>query len=76
METIHIVLDRRLLEATDRAARPTRRSRSALVLDALREHLRRLEVRVLEEQDRQGYVKNPDVGEGRKWEAEAAWPAE
>jgi hypothetical protein len=45
-----------------------------LVLDALREHLRRLEFWVLEERDRQGYLKNPDVGEGGKWEAEAAWP--
>jgi len=39
----------------DQAAKGTRRNRSALVSDALREHLRRLEVRGREERDRQGY---------------------
>jgi mRNA interferase MazF len=46
MKTIQIVLDKRLLEAADQAARRTRQNRSALVRDALREHLRRLEVRL------------------------------
>ena len=36
METIQIFLDRRLLQATDRAAPRTRQNRSALVRDALR----------------------------------------
>ncbi len=76
METIQIVLDRQLLQAADRAARRTKQNRSALVRDALRAHLKRLEIRALEERDRQGYAKNPDKGEGLKWEAEAAWPAE
>ena len=43
METVQMVLDKKLLQATDRAARQTKRNRSALVRDALREHLRRLE---------------------------------
>ena len=43
METVQIVIDKKLLLATDRAARRTKRNRSALVRDALREHLRRLE---------------------------------
>ncbi len=76
METIQIVLDRKLLQATDRAARRTKQNRSALVRDALREHLQRLEVRILEERDRQGYTKKPASDEFTKWEAEAAWPAE
>ena len=46
METIQIVLDKGLLQATDRAARRMKRNRSALVREALREHLERLEVRV------------------------------
>jgi metal-responsive CopG/Arc/MetJ family transcriptional regulator len=77
METVQIVLEKTLLDATDRAARRTRRNRSALVRDALREHLQRLEMRALEERDREGYSKQaatPD--ESRLWEAEAAWPAE
>jgi metal-responsive CopG/Arc/MetJ family transcriptional regulator len=59
METIQIVLDKRLLQATDQAARRTNRNRSDLVRDALREHLRRLEVRSREERDSQGYSKRP-----------------
>jgi metal-responsive CopG/Arc/MetJ family transcriptional regulator len=77
METVQIVLDKKLLQATDRAARKTKRNRSALVRDALREHLSRLEACALEERDRQGYSVKPDAdGDSRLWEAEAAWPQE
>ena len=77
METIQIVLDKELLQAADQAAQRTKRNRSALVRDALREHLRRLEVRAREERDRQGYAKRPQVAEeSRVWEQEATWPAE
>jgi metal-responsive CopG/Arc/MetJ family transcriptional regulator len=77
METIQIVLDKRLLQATDQAARRTKRNRSALVRDAIREHLRRLEVCASEERDRQGYSRQAQASsESRLWEAEAAWPAE
>lgn len=77
METIQIVLDKKLLQATDRAARQRKRNRSALVREALREHLRRLELRAREERDRQGYATHPQRSdESIVWEAEAAWPAE
>lgn len=77
METVQIVLEKKLLEATDRAARRTRRNRSALVRDALREHLQKLEIRALEERDREGYSKeSAALGESRLWEAEAVWPKE
>ncbi len=77
METIQIVLDKKLLQAADAAARQTKRNRSALVRDALREHLRRLEIRSREERDRQGYARRPQRGDdGGLWEAEAAWPPE
>lgn len=77
METIQIVLDKKLLRATDQAARQTNRNRSALVRDALREHLRSLELRAKEETDYAGYLKRPHKShETRRWEAEAAWPAE
>lgn len=77
METVQIVLDKELLEATDRAASRTKRNRSALVRDALREHLRRLEMCALEERDREGYAKEAQSSsETQPWEAEAAWPAE
>lgn len=77
METIQTVLDRKLLQAAEQAARRTKGNRSALVRDALREHLRRLEVRAREERDRQGYSRRPlTIGESLVWEAEAAWPPE
>ena len=77
MEIVQIVLDKKLLSATDQAAKRTKRNRSALVRDALREHLRRLELRASEEHDRQGYARYPQAdAEAQSWESEAAWPAE
>jgi hypothetical protein len=77
METIQVVLDRKLLQAADRAARRTRQNRSALIRDALRQHLRALEVRELEVRDREGYARLPQSNEElASWEAEATWPAE
>ena len=47
------------------------------LLDALREHLRRLELRAREERDRAGYSRQPLTRDERMdWEAEAAWPQE
>jgi metal-responsive CopG/Arc/MetJ family transcriptional regulator len=77
MEIVQIVLDKKLLQAADQAAKLTRRNRSALVRDALREHLRRLELRASEERDRQGYTKqSPADQETLGWESEAMWPEE
>ena len=77
METVQIVLDKKLLRAADQAARRAKQNRSVLVREALREHLRRLEVRALEERDREGYSRQPQArDESRLWEAESAWPEE
>jgi|SRR5579872_2018346 metal-responsive CopG/Arc/MetJ family transcriptional regulator len=77
MQIVRIVLDKKLLHAADQAAKRTNRNRSALVRDALREHLRRLEVRASEERDRQGYSQHPQAdAEARGWESEATWPEE
>jgi ribbon-helix-helix CopG family protein len=76
VKTLQIVLDKKLLLAADLAARRTNRNRSALVRDALREHLRRLEICAREERDRQGYSRRPQTkDESLVWGAEAAWPA-
>ena len=76
MEVVQIVLDKKLLRATDQAARRTKRNRSALVRDALREHLRRLRVHELELRDRAGYLKQPhSKDEWAPWENEATWPS-
>jgi metal-responsive CopG/Arc/MetJ family transcriptional regulator len=77
METIQVVLDKKLLQATDKAARRSKLNRSALVREALSEHLRKLEVRALEERDREGYLKLPQsLDEVLLWEGEAVWPEE
>jgi len=77
MEIVQIVLDKKLLHAADQEAKRTKQNRSALVRDALREHLRRLELRASEERDRQGYSRQPPVdAETQGWESEAAWPDE
>jgi len=75
METVQIVVDKDLLTAADKAARRLKQNRSALVRDALREYLLRLETRAREQHDREGYAKKPQALEqSQTWELEAAWP--
>ena len=74
METIQVVLDKKLLQAADHAARRTKRNRSALIRDALREHLRQLATQARELRDRAGYAKQPHSERESEWEREAVWP--
>lgn len=75
METIQVVLDGKLLKAADMAARREKVNRSALIRQALEEHLKRLHLRDLEERDRRGYRAKPQREEEfRPWEEVAAWP--
>jgi hypothetical protein len=77
METIQVVFDSKLLRATNQAARRTKLNRSALIRDAVRRHLRRLEIRGLEERDRKGYEIGPRADDELSvWESEATWPRE
>ena len=77
MEIVQIVLDKKLLMAADQAARRSKLNRSEFVREALREHLRRLHVKMQEKRDREGYETYPQSREeAHRWEAEAAWPAE
>ncbi len=77
MKTVQVVLDEKLLRATDRAARRLRSNRSAFVREALKAHLQRMTVRAQEQREREGYLRVPnDVEEVRSWAAEAAWPRE
>ena len=77
METIQVVLDSKLLRATEVAARRTKLNRSALIREALRAHLRNLDVRERELRDRKGYEASPgESSDVSGWEAEAAWPEE
>ena len=75
VQTIQVVLDEELLRAADRAATRVRLNRSALIREALRQHLKRLEIRELELRDQRGYRKRPDAGGAASdWERVAAWP--
>ena len=75
METVQVVLGSTLLRAADGAARRAQVNRSALIREALREYLKRLETRELEARDRAGYGALPDEsGEAADWEKVAAWP--
>jgi metal-responsive CopG/Arc/MetJ family transcriptional regulator len=76
METVQIVLDAELLRAADRAAKQSKVNRSALIREALKEHLKKLHYQELERRDREGYESHPDTGELAIWEGVAAWPVE
>jgi metal-responsive CopG/Arc/MetJ family transcriptional regulator len=69
------VLDEKLLNAADVAAKRRKVNRSALIRDALRRHLRHLQQLELEDQDRRGYLAQPQREEEyRVWEDAAVWP--
>ena len=75
METIQVVLDSKLLKAADLAAKRQKVNRSALIRQALQEHLERLRELELERKDRRGYLAQPQREEEfRVWEDAAAWP--
>lgn len=75
METIQVVLNPKLLKAADLAAKRQKLNRSALIRDALREHLKRLHDRELEARDRRGFTAHPQREEDLLvWEDASAWP--
>lgn len=69
------MLTEELLKAADHAAKREKVNRSALIRQALEEHLKRLAIRDLEERDRRGYRAKPQREEEfRPWEDAAVWP--
>jgi metal-responsive CopG/Arc/MetJ family transcriptional regulator len=75
MQTIQVVLDTKLLKAANLAAKRHKVNRSALIRQALQQHLKRLHELELEEQDRRGYLAHPQREEEFSiWEDSAAWP--
>jgi metal-responsive CopG/Arc/MetJ family transcriptional regulator len=75
VETIQVVLDSKLLKAADIAAKRRQLNRSALIREALQQHLKRLRESELEDRDRRGYQRHPQREEEfRIWEDSAAWP--
>jgi metal-responsive CopG/Arc/MetJ family transcriptional regulator len=75
MTTIQVVLEESLLQAADRAVRRLKVNRSALIRDALRDHLRRLSLLEKERRDREGYAHHPIANdEFGVWDKVTAWP--
>jgi metal-responsive CopG/Arc/MetJ family transcriptional regulator len=69
------VLDPKLLKAADLVGKREKVNRSALIRQALQQHLKRLRELKLEEQDRRGYLAQPQREEEfRSLENAAAWP--
>ncbi len=74
MKTVQMTLDDDLVEAVDKLVRELRTTRSAFTRTALREAIRRLNVRRLEEKHRKGYERHPvKRGEFSHWEKEQKW---
>lgn len=75
MQTIQVVIDEKLLKATDVAARRRKLNRSLLIRNAIREHLKRLHNLELEQQERHAYKARPQQPEEYlPWLEIAAWP--
>jgi metal-responsive CopG/Arc/MetJ family transcriptional regulator len=75
MQTIQVVLDAKLLKAADTVAKRRKMNRSALIRQALQEHLSRARLMDLEERDQRGYQAQPQrIEEYLPWEEAAAWP--
>ncbi len=74
MKVIQVFLHEKLLKAANIAAKRQKLNRSALIRQALREHLKRLDDMELEARDRRGYQTKPQCAdEYRPWEKIAAW---
>jgi metal-responsive CopG/Arc/MetJ family transcriptional regulator len=75
METIQIVIDAKLRQAVDKAAKRRKVNRSALFREAAREHLKRLRIKEMEDRERRAYLAQPQTDEEIfLWEREIAWP--
>ena len=75
METIQVVLDAKLLKAADAAAKRRKINRSALIREALQQHLQRLHTLELERRERHGYEAYPDtLDDFGPFEEALVWP--
>jgi metal-responsive CopG/Arc/MetJ family transcriptional regulator len=74
MKPIEITLDEQLLDDLDRVIGELRITRAAFIREALEHAVRRHEIRQMEEQHIQGYIRHPEQpGESGVWIAEQAW---
>ena len=76
MRTIQVVLDEDLLKAADQVAGRIKLNRSALMRNALREHLKKLHYQQLDRLEHEGYERFPasEDEDLKGWGEIAAWP--
>jgi metal-responsive CopG/Arc/MetJ family transcriptional regulator len=75
MKAIQIVIDDGLLREADRLVRRTKSNRSALVRQALREHLTRHRLHEMEVAEWRAYEAHPPI-EFDVWDRFVTWPKE
>jgi len=74
MKTIQMTLEEDLLREVDRTVKKLRTSRSGLIRTSLRQYLKTVSERLLEDQHREGYARHPvRKGEFDAWETEQEW---
>jgi metal-responsive CopG/Arc/MetJ family transcriptional regulator len=74
MKTIQMTLDEDLVKTVDNVVKSLHTTRSAFTRDALRQAVRSMHLRRLEERHRLGYMKKPAApGEFDVWETEQTW---
>lgn len=77
MRTVQMTLDEDLVQSVDKIAKMLHTTRSAFARDALRQAIRGLEIRRLEEKHRAGYLRKPvEKDEFSVWASEHKWGAE
>jgi len=74
MRTVQVVLEPELLREADLAAKKHHINRSALIRDALRDHLKRIRILDLEERAIRALLLHPETKEESDWiEAASSW---
>ena len=77
MKPIQLLIDEELIRRLDREAKRLRANRSKLIRLAVERFLQEQQRQVLEEADRQGYLRRPQRPKDLEaWEAIQTWPEE
>jgi metal-responsive CopG/Arc/MetJ family transcriptional regulator len=77
MKTVQMTIDETLLEKVDQVVTELGTTRSAFMREALELALREKQIRLLEEQHRAGYERQPlTADEFDIWQDEQAWDSE
>ncbi len=74
MKTVQMTLEEALIRSVDQAAKQLHTTRSAFTRSALKEALRNLKIKQLEDRHQKGYRSRPATREEvGVWEEEQAW---